>query len=130
MHSKLFVERTIRRLANFDKLLDEKITKYELYLSLDIKPRILFMLPEVKNFEEYLKRKIKDKEKETRLKKAKMLIKIIAALVMCFSFLLISSTMKCLLDLSRKMYELKKVKITKAKRRKNKKKQRKTILNV
>ena len=114
----------MRRLTNFNRLLDIKIEKFNSLLSLGIKPRVLFILPDASSFVEYLNQKIKDKKKRDRLKKAKMLIKIIAALVMSISFLLIARTMKQMLAARTKRYKLRKARIEKAKRRRKKKKRR------
>ena len=112
----------MRRLTNYNRLLDIKIEKFNSLLSIDIKPRVLFILPDASSFVEYLNQKIKEKEKRDRLKKAKMLIKIIAALVMSISFLLIARTMKQMLVARTKRYKLRKAAIEEAKRRRKKKK--------
>ena len=113
----------MRQLTNFDRLLDAKIEKF--HSTIKTKPRILFILPDSDHFQEYLRQKIKDKEKRDRLKKAKMIIKIIAALVMTISFLLIALIMKRMLTSRNKNFELKKAKVEKAKRKKQIKKRNK-----
>ena len=98
-------ERVMRQLTNFDRLLDAKIEKF--HSTIKIKPRILFILPDADHFQEFLRQKIKEKEKRDRLKKAKMIIKINAALVMTISFILIVYVMKQILTTRKKTYALK-----------------------
>ena len=104
--TRIFTEQVMRRLLNYNRLLDQKIANFD--SPVEVKARILFILPDADNFQKYLNEKIKDKEKRDRLKKAKMVIKINAALVMTISFLLITRLMKRLLDLRTRNYELRK----------------------
>ena len=124
INTRLFTERVMRRLTNYNRLLDIKIEKFDSLLSLGIKPRVLFILPDASSFVEYLNQKIKDKIKRDRLKTAKMLIKINAALIMSISFILIARTMKQMLVTETKCYKLRKATIEKAKRTRKKNKRR------
>ena len=118
-----FVNRTTKRLQNFDRLLDEKIEKFNnLTMSVVFNRRMLFLLPDIDNFDAYIEQKIEDKKKQEQLTKAKLVIKMIAALVMSVSFLLIAKTMYQMLSTEVKRFDLAKVKKQKAKRKKSKKK--------
>ena len=118
-----FVNRTTKRLQNFDRLLEEKIEKFNnLTTSVKLNRRMLFLLPDINNFDAYIEQKIEDKKKQEQLTKAKLVIKMIAALVMSVSFLLIAKTMYQMLSTEVKWFDLAKVKIQKAKRKKSKKK--------
>ena len=70
----------------------------------------------------FIEQKIEDKKKQEQLTKAKLVIKMIAALVMSVSFLLIAKTMYQMLSTEVKRFDLAKVKKQKAKRKKSKKK--------
>ena len=120
----LYTEALMRRLTNYNKILDEKMTEFNLGI-LNVQPRILFVFPDANSFEEYIERKIKDKQKQELLKKFKMLTKIIAALVMSISFLFIVKTVTRILTTLTKSYNLKKDKKEKVKR-KNKQNKRKS----
>ena len=121
----LYTEALMRRLTNYNKILDEKMTEFNLGIILNVQPRILFVFPDANSFEEYIERKIKDKQKQELLKKFKMLTKIIAALVMSISFLFIVKTVTRILTTLTKSYNLKKDKKEKVKR-KNKQNKRKS----
>ena len=113
--TRIFTEQVMRRLSNYNRLLDQKIAKFD--SPVELKARILFILLDADIFQEYLKEKIKDKEKRDRLKKAKILTKIIAAMVMIISFLLITMTMERMLNIRTRKFELRK---RSSKQRKNK----------
>ena len=118
-----FVNQTIKRLQNFDRLLDEKIEKFHnLSSSVKFNRRMVFLLAGIDNFDAYIEQKIEDKKKQEQLTKAKLVIKMIAALVMSVSFLLIAKTMYQMLSTEVKWFDLAKVKKQKAKRKKSKKK--------
>ena len=120
-----FVNQTIKRLQNFDRLLDEKIEKFNnLSSSVKFNRRMLFLLPGIDNFDAYIEQKIEDKKKQEQLTKAKLVIKMIAALVMSVSFLLIAKTMYQMLSTEVKRFDLAKVIKEKTKRKKLKKKKR------
>ena len=124
-HARLYRERIMSRLTNFENTLDLKMSKFNLLVSiysssLEIKSRIMFLFPDANSFEEYLSEKIKNKENRERLQKAKMLIKIVAALVMSISFLSVARTMKIMLKIRTKSYKLRKARKEKSKRRKEK----------
>ena len=115
-----FVNRTLERLVNFNKILDIKIQKMEIsVLELIINKRILFFLPDDSNIEVYIEQKLKDKKKQDKLKKAKLLIKMITSLVMSVSFLLIANTIRRILNINIKGFDLAKIRKEKAKRKKN-----------
>ena len=114
--TRIFTEQVMRRLLNYNRLLDQKIAKFD--SPVEIKSRILFLLPDADKIREYLKEKIKEKEKRDRLKKAKMVIKINAALVMTISFILITRLMKRLLDIITRNNELRKTRRKRATRTK------------
>ena len=120
-----FVNRTTKRLQNFDRLLEEKIEKFNnLTTSVKLNRRMLFLLPDINNFDAYIEQKIEDKKKQEQLTKAKLVIKMIAALVMSVSFLLIAKTMYQMLSTEVKRFDLAKVIKEKTKPKKLKKKKR------
>ena len=120
-----FVNRTTKRLQNFDRLLEEEIEKFNnLTTSVKLNRRMLFLLPDINNFDAYIEQKIEDKKKQEQLTKAKLVIKMIAALVMSVSFLLIAKTMYQMLSTEVKRFDLARVINEKTKRKKLKKKKR------
>ena len=105
-------------------ILQRKIDKFKesLKSTLDAKSRFVFLLPGVDNIDEYIRQKIKDREKQKRLEKAKSILKMITALVMSTSFALIIKTMMKMLDTISGSYEL--AKAAQEKRKKKKKNNR------
>ena len=113
-----FVNRTIERLKNFNRLLDIKIEKLKVSSeTVQLNRRMIFLFPDVSNIEAYIEQKLKDKKKQDQLKNAKLVIKMIAALVMSISFLLIARIMKRIL-----MMKVKRLKLSRNKKEKGKRK--------
>ena len=131
LNTRLYTEALMRRLTNYNKILDEKMTEFNLGVILNVQPRFLFVFPDASSLEEFIKRKIRDEEKQKLLKTVKIFTKIIAALVMSISFLLINRTLKRILMTAIKTYELRKSRKEKSKRKnKNQKRQSKDIYGV
>ena len=117
-----FVNQTAERLQNFDRILDLKIRNFNnLTSSVEFTRRMLFLLPDVDNIDAYIERKIEDKKREEQLRTAKLVIKMIAALVMSLSFVLIAKTTKQILKTKIKRFDLAKRKKEKAKQKNMKK---------
>ena len=131
LNTRLYTEALMRRLRNYNKILDVKMTNFKLSSVLNLQPRFLFVFPDASSLEEFIKRKIRDEEKQKLLKTVKIFTKIIAALVMSISFLLINRTLKRILMTTIKTYELRKSRKEKTKRKnKNQKRQSKDIHRV
>ena len=84
---------------------------------------MVFLFPDVTNFDEYIRRKIQNKKKLDQLQKAKSLVKIISCLVMSVSFILVGKISDRILKIKISSYFLSKKSKAKAKRKKKKRKQ-------
>ena len=111
-----FVNRTLERLKNFNRILDIKIEKLnDSRVAVQFNRRMIFLFPDVSNIEAYIEQKLKDKKKQDQLKNAKLVIKMIAALVMSISFLLIARIMTKIV-----MIKVKRLKLSRSKKEKGK----------
>ena len=117
----MFVNQTMRRLVNYNRMLDEKISKFTVLKPLSTNRRFIFVFPEV-DIEAYIARKIQDREKLKLLKKMKSLFKTVSAMVMSITFIFLMKIMRKMLAAKYKNYQLKKIKSEKLKKRKREKK--------
>ena len=117
----MFVNQTMRRLVNYNRMLDEKISKFTVLKPLSTNRRFIFVFPEV-DIEAYIARKIQDKEKLKLLKKMKSLFKTVSAMVMSITFVFLMKIMRKMLAAKIKNYQQKKIKREKLKKRKREKK--------
>ena len=83
---------------------------------------MVFLFPDVSDFDEYISRKIQDKKKLDQLQKAKSIVKIISCLVMSISFILVGKTLDRILKIKTSSYVLAKKRKEKTKRNKKKRK--------
>ena len=114
----------MRRLTNYDRILEKKMKEFHKQSSLvNQKSRMVFLFPDVTNFDEYIRRKIQNKKKLDQLQKAKSLVKIISCLVMSVSFILVGKISDRILKIKISSYFLSKKRKAKAKRKKKKRKQ-------
>ena len=70
-HPQLYIDSLWRRLKNFNKLLDNRISKFNIKLALGIQRRFIFLLPGVDHIDEYIRQlegKLEDKAKQNKLK--------------------------------------------------------------
>ena len=124
LNTDLFTKRLMRQLTNYNRILEEKMNEFKKQSFLpDFKSRMVFLFPDVTNFDEYVRRKIKDKKKLDQLQKAKYLVKIISCLVMSVSFILVGKISDRILKIKISSYFLSKKSKAKAKRKKEKRKQ-------
>ena len=68
-HPQLYIDSLWRRLKNFNKILDYRISKFNIKLALGIQRRFIFLLPGVDDIDEYIRQKLEDKAKQEKLKK-------------------------------------------------------------
>ena len=122
----MFVNQTMRRLVNYNRMLDEKISKFTVLKPLSTNRRFIFVFPEV-DIEAYIARKIQDKEKLKLLKKMKSLFKTFSAMVMSITFIFLMKIMRKMLAAKIKNYQQKKIKREKLKKRKREKKRNSSI---
>ena len=122
----MFVNQTMRRLVNYNRMLDEKISKFTVLKPLSTNRRFIFVFPEV-DIEAYIARKIQDKEKLKLLKKMKSLFKTVSAMVMSITFIFLMKIMRKMLAAKIKNYQQKKIKREKLKKRKREKKRTSNI---
>ena len=122
----LFVNQTMRRLVNYNRMLDEKIYKFAVLKPLSTNRRFIFVFPEV-DIEAYIARKLQDKEKLKLLKRVKSIFKTVSAMVMSITFISLMKIMRKMLAAKNKNYQLKKIKREKLKKRRRKKKRNSNI---
>ena len=122
----MFVNQTMRRLVNYNRMLDEKISKFTVLKPLSTNRRFIFVFPEV-DIEAYIARKIQDKEKLKLLKKMKSLFKTVSAMVMSITFVFLMKIMRKMLAAKIKNYQQKKIKREKLKKRKRETKRNSNI---
>ena len=123
----LFVNQTLRRLTNYNRLLDKKILTFKLvFNSTEFLPnrRLIFLLPNVDDLDQYLEKKLEDKEKHDKLLNVKSVIKIFSLLVMTITFLGIIFILKAIHETKYRNYMLIKARKAKAKRKLKRKKKR------
>ena len=124
LNTDLFTKRLMRQLTNYNRILEEKMNEFKKQSFLpDFKSRMVFLFPDVTNFDEYVRRKIQDKKKLDQLQKAKSLVKIISCLVMSVSFILVGKISDRILKIKTSSYILSKKRKAKAKRKTKKRKQ-------
>ena len=131
INTELYISNLLRRLSNFNRILDRRIKEFKnRKVSIDMKSRLIFLLPDKTKIEDYISRKLEDNKRFDRLKLAKLLVKIIAGLVMSYSFLLTANTMKKILVVKVKSYELNKALKAKAKQKRKNKRKSKAVYNT
>ena len=130
LHRKLYEDLIMRRLKNFNRLLDKKMLKMRLESVLGLKPRVLFFLPDSNDFEDYVQVKQESYKKWKQLKNAKLVIKMIASVILSVSSLIVLNRIKNILSILIKKYELAKSKKKKAKQRKKKYRNKNSALPI
>ena len=110
-----FVKRTLKRLENFNRLLDLKIEQTNLVS--EMKTNGLSRSIDVSYIETYKDQKVKDKNKKGQLGKAKLVIEMITKLIMSISLLMIIKTLKSIL-----MTQIRRLILAKNKKEKSKRK--------
>ena len=123
LNTELYTKRVMRQLTNYNRILDERMNEfYKKSFLASIKSRMVFLFPDVNDFDEYISRKIQDKKKLDQLQKAKSIVKIISCLVMSVSFILVGKTLDGILKIKTSSYVLAKNRKEKAKRKKKRRK--------
>ena len=128
--TNFFVNQTMRQLTNYNRLLDEKITRFRLQIALNSKRRMIFLLMmSDDSFKDYLKTALQRQNQVKKQSNVTSVFKMVALIAMVGLLLGLIRTLYKMLIVTRKIYERNKAKKSKKKRRRDKRRKNKDFIS-